>query len=329
MTSTLLRASQRGTRHAFTLVELLAVIAIVAILLALLLPAVQMAREASRRSRCGNKQKQIVLAAHFFESAHKTIVFNRYSDPGYGGFSDWDAWGSYGGADSKAWSWLAALLPYLEQGNVYDQGSIPNSTFGESSATAQTVSVFFCPSDQMQGHSPMVEHSHYMKDTPAGLTNYKGVLGSNFCWGPYANTGASGECEPWLSGNGLLVPMAWRRPITQGDVEDGHSNTLMVGEQTWNNQVFGCSTCYGLGFAYAHSIEASANAALPPNAKRPDGTEFAKADFEGQNGFRSQHPGGVQFGFADGSVHFLSDSINLSVYRALATIADGEDVNSR
>ncbi|MCC9607721.1 DUF1559 domain-containing protein [Blastopirellula sp. JC732] len=316
------RKSPRG----FTLVELLVVIAIIGVLIALLLPAVQQAREAARRMSCSNKMKQIVLASHNFEAAQKSIVFNRYSDPGYSNFAGWDAWGDYGGANSKGWSWLTALLPYLEQSAIYDQGQIPNSTFGASGAVRQSVDLFFCPSDSMQQNSPYVEQTHYMAGLEVGLTNYKGVLGSNFCWGPYANTGVNGKCEPWADGDGLMIPLAWHAKKKQSSIVDGLSNTFMAGEQIWSEETANCgATGYGLGFAYAHTIEASANCALPPNAKKPDGTEFAKTDFEGQNGFRSRHPGGVQFGYADGSVHFVSNNVELAIYRAMATIA-GEEV---
>lgn len=313
-------------RRAFTLVELLVVIAIIGILIALLLPAVQAAREAARRMQCSNHLKQIVLATHNFESAHQEIVFNRYSDPGYSWFSGWDQWGDYGGADSRGWSWLTALLPYLEQSAIYDQGQIPNQTFGTSSAVAQTIPGFFCPSDSMQASSPYVEKTIYMNGISTGLTNYKGVLGSNFCWGPYANTGANGNCEPWGWGDGILVPLAWHQKKKSGSLVDGTSNTFLVGEQVWNEAAAQCSSCYGLGFSYAHTIEATANAALPPNARQPDGTEFALDDFEGQNGFRSRHPGGVLMSYADGSVHFVSETVDLATYRAMATIAGNESL---
>lgn len=318
-------AAYRKSPHGFTLVELLVVIAIIGVLIALLLPAVQQAREAARRMACSNHLKQIVLASHNFEAAEQSIVFNRYSDPGYNNFAGWDAWGDYGGANSKGWSWLAALLPYLEQSAVYEQGQIPNSPFGVSSATRQTIDPFFCPSDAMKQQSPFVEQTHYMAGLEVGLTNYKGVLGSNFCWGPYAHSGANGNCEPWQFGDGLMTPLAWHAKKKQASIVDGLSNTLMVGEQTWSAATANCNTnCYGLGFAYAHTIEASATCALPPNARQPDGTEFAQTDFEGRNGFRSRHPGGVQFGYADGSVHFVANNVELAIYRALATIAGKE-----
>ncbi len=84
--------------------------------------------------------------------------------------------------------------------------------------------------------------------------------------------------------------------------------------------------CWGLGYAWAHTIEAVATAAVPPNATHADGTPYEDGDFEGQNGFRSKHPYGVQFAFADGSVHFISDRIQLGVYRALATVNGREKV---
>src|SRR5262245_22938711 len=108
-------------RRAFTLIELLVVIAIIAILIGLLVPAVQKVREAAARLQCSNNLKQLALACHAYHDSHKKLPTGRYGD--------YDNWSAFGGPfeDTTSWSWLADLLPYIEQGNVVRQGGIPTT----------------------------------------------------------------------------------------------------------------------------------------------------------------------------------------------------------
>jgi prepilin-type N-terminal cleavage/methylation domain-containing protein len=302
----------------FTLIELLVVIAIIAVLIGLLLPAVQKVREAAARIQCANNLKQLALACHNFHDSNNKLPTGRYGD--------YDNAAAYGGAyeNSSAWSWLADILPLIEQGNVAVTGGIPQTPLDQSSATAVTIKTFLCPSDQAASNSPYPERSHYMRTgVPVGLTNYKGVQGANFCWGPWANPGTNGnDCEPWFHGDGLLYPMVWERPKRMTDIVDGTSNTFMIGEDVWNPSTTGHGL-YGQGYAWAHPVETSRTCALPPNLGQ-GGTPLPADAWWLQHGFKSRHRGGVQFACADGSVHFVSDAIPLGVYRALATLAGGE-----
>ncbi len=316
-----MKNDRRVRRSAFTLIELLVVIAIIAILIALLLPAVQQAREAARRTQCKNHLKQLGLAIHNYESTFTMLPINRYGDYGYS-----SVWNS-AFEDSYSWSWLATILPYIDQAPLYNAANIPHVRLQNSLQLAAPVVVFTCPSDTLSGSPVRNELSNYLRTNPlVGMTNYKGVQGANFCWGDWANPGVAGNgCEPWESGDGAFFPMNWVRPLGWRHFLDGTSQTLIIGEQDFNAGDAGPGR-YGLGYAWAHSVEAGASAAFPINARRPDGTPYAPGDWQGRNGFRSRHVGGAQFALADGTVRFLSENMALGLYRALATVLGSETV---
>ena len=317
----LLSAHPPRPRPGFTLVELLVVIAIIGILIALLLPAVQAAREAVRRSQCQNNLKQITLAVQNFSDAHRHLPHNQYGD-----YTQPAAFGGWG-ATSQSWSWLSAILPYFEERVVYDAGGIPNLALANSAALGTPIAGFLCPSDLVV--SPLLVSSHYLKNQTVAATNYKGVTGANFCWGDWANSMPGDQgCDPWEYGDGIIYPMDWLTNKTWARVSDGLSHTMLAGEQVWNSTRASCDTpCYGLGYAWAHAVESTASAAMPPNATRPGGSPYAVDDWQNLNGFGSRHPAGAEYAFADGSVHFLADEIFLTTYHQLATIA-GEEIIS-
>jgi prepilin-type N-terminal cleavage/methylation domain-containing protein/prepilin-type processing-associated H-X9-DG protein len=334
--------SRNSSRNAaFTLVELLVVIAIIGVLVALLLPAVQAAREAARRSQCNNNLKQIGLGVLNFESSKNEIPYNRYTG-GYDFEPPLDIWGddvvAGQGGTSRAWSWLASILPYIEQGAIYNSGGIPNTTIAKSLATNAKIPTFECPSDELQNHNPIIrQNSYYVRNIPSfGLTNYDGVMGAQSSHaGPYANDNvdAPGLNETWRHGNGMFPIFGFIDPLSLANVEDGTSRTYLAGEQAFELSRCVCSVptnCYGLGYSWAHSVEASATAAVPPNLAVPGepnyDPDFATAPYRSQFGFNSMHPGGVNFVHVDGSVHFVSDDIVLGVYRAMATIKGGESL---
>src|SRR5262249_46371735 len=153
------------------------------------------------------------------------------------------------------------------------------------------------------------------------LSNYKGVTGSNFCWGPWANPGTNGnDCEPWWHGDGIIFPMVWQRPKRLTDVVDGTSSTFMIGEDIWQPENPGPNK-YGLGCGWAHAVHVARPCAIPPNPTLPGGGDVPPtANYDMLMGFRSRHTNGVQFACVDGSVHFVSDTIPLGLYRALGTI---------
>jgi prepilin-type N-terminal cleavage/methylation domain-containing protein len=324
------RNSQAGKpdlRRGFTLIELLVVIAIIAILIGLLLPAVQKVREAAARAQCKNNLKQLALACHNYHDALGSLPRNGNQ------FGLTNSHGTNGtgccGVGGAHWSWIARLLPYVEQDPLYRQGGIPTNRMNQDASTlaalAVDLKVLFCPSDK----SPRTRtDSADLGGTLVALTNYKGVSGAN--WGTdfyptesnfntsYRNPGTNGSFNGLEKGDGIF----WRADIRQGalrllQITDGTSNTFMIGEDVpemilWN--------------AWAYANGACGTCAIPPNTGitiPPLGTANA-ADWPNRYSFRSRHPGGLQFAYADASVHFIRDTIPLQIYRALATIQGGE-----
>jgi prepilin-type N-terminal cleavage/methylation domain-containing protein/prepilin-type processing-associated H-X9-DG protein len=311
--------------RAFTVIELLVVLAIIAVLIGLLLPAVQKVREAAARIQCANNLKQIGLACHAYYDANNVLPVNRYG--GYNGTHGQpdhpDEYGSIGwpGKNSRSWSFLAIILPYVEQDNLYRQGNIPRSTLAGSGIADTSVMLYRCPSDPGYSLGPQVENTLYTNDLPVALTSYKGVLGSNYAYGAYYNPSKGpvtepgpwpGDIDSWANGDGIMLACSYIRPKRFADIADGLSNTFIVGEDYWDVNT-------DAGYSWASTIGATAVCAIPLNHRPVDG-------WHDMYGFRSRHPGGGNFLYGDGSVHFIADSIDLGTYRALGTIQGGEVV---
>jgi prepilin-type N-terminal cleavage/methylation domain-containing protein/prepilin-type processing-associated H-X9-DG protein len=322
-------------RRGFTLIELLVVIAIIAVLIGLLLPAVQKVREAAARTKCANNLKQIGAAIHLYHDAQGKIPINQYFDTGYqpGGTKN-----NFGTSwqNSTDWSFLAFILPYIEQQNLYQNGGIPTTLISASSAPGQPVATFLCPSDPASQLRTFSENSRYMGHSGpfvVGLTNYKGVLGSNWIYGSYPNgSGVRDNGDGFWGGNGIFSLDSWQAQLTLTAITDGTSNTFLVGEDVFTPN-YATNNMPGSGYAWAHSAECTLTCAMPPNNfTHPNGTPVDttsqnQSEWGDFHGFKSRHTGGVQFVYADGSVHFISNTIPLGTYRALATYNGGEAVN--
>lgn len=320
--------------------ELLVVIAIIGLLIALLLPAVQAAREAARRMSCTNNLKQIGLALHNFHDVHKAFPIGSPNKvcPGYETIPDWQ----------YRWGPLAMLTPYMEQFNVYQSLNLNVPLYGHTGVfngpgvgvhpsnqqpVSQEISFFYCPSDKRQ----KVERDF-------GATNYMA------CWGRGAPTETGTAI---FDGDGLFMQ---DKAITFADVIDGTSHTAAFSESllpdanmsepavlTQSNKdvvIVGASsrsdpfltvewcTRYGQpvasrpnraarwvdGFvlytAYYHWWE--------PNSRIPDCSKWSPLRSLWQMA-RSHHPGGVNVAMADGSVRFVSQTVDLEAWRALGS----------
>jgi type II secretory pathway pseudopilin PulG len=304
---------------------LLVVIAIIGVLVAVLLPAVQKVREAANRMKCGNNLKQIGLALHLYENDYQELpVAARMS---------------WSGGYNPDWSWIAFLLPYIEQGDAYRLCNVPNDPLvNHLDITGNTLPILLCPSDP-SGIKTWWNNADSFGLFQVGVTNYFACLGQDWGGDPGPNGWASQGlpldlrwCSPYDGqpsgtydgldfGDGVFfgyLTYLWgdnREGTTFPQVTDGLSNTFMVGEGLVN-------ASYWNWWAYGNG--AIRTAAIAPNATQLDGTPYAQWDWPNNFGFSSGHTGGVQVVYTDGSVHFISNNISLQTYRAMATKNGGE-----
>jgi prepilin-type processing-associated H-X9-DG protein len=307
----------------FMLIELLVVVAIVALLVSMVLAAVMKIREAGNRVNCTNNLKQIALAVHAYHDAQGYFPVNALLKDH--SRNNWYA---------ANWSWLARVLPYVEMSDLYHQGGVPTKTLDQSAKVVATqLKLFLCSSDSASNAGPRMDAAN-LAERPVGQTNYKGVSGAN--WGVWSNTESGNDrggvwipCDPrWVNkstidgsyngvndGDGLFFRTDWRHKRRFASILDGASNTFMIGEDIPEKNTH----C-----AWPYANDAVGTCAIGPNAKRSDGTEFLPDDWPNVYSFRSRHPGGLNVAYADGSVHFVGESVSLLVYRAMATIRGGE-----
>lgn len=298
-------------RRGFTLVELLVAIAVISLLIALLLPAVQAAREAARRMLCKNNLKQLALALHTYHDAHGVFPLNY----GQGPYSD----------ENTGTSWLQQILPFVDQANLYGkiQFGRPLSDPANSGVAQTTVPLFLCPSDA--GNTGRMG---FRSNVPGmwGVQNYKACAGSNWNWGLFSPamsaSGRNANNPDGLDhGNGLICRGGDTPPTTSrlADVRDGTSHTFALGETVPER----CRHTWWYWFNAT-----TATCAIPLNYKKePDLQTQNEGDWWHNYSFLSRHSGGANFALVDGSVRYVSDSISRDVYRALGTIDAAEQVS--
>jgi prepilin-type N-terminal cleavage/methylation domain-containing protein/prepilin-type processing-associated H-X9-DG protein len=308
----------RSRPLAFTLVELLVVIAIIGVLVALLLPAVQAARESARRTQCVNNLKQLAIATHNFHDNYQRFPQNGSK------FSQ----GSGTCCTEFSWSWIARTLPFFEQNPLFLEAGIDDKSMTNNPSIAKSIKTLFCPSDvsMLASNTPSKTRSDMQiwGQGPEGLSNYKGVTGANWCWGNWPNVGTNGNCDCFYqNGTGLGDGIFFRTDILfkqrMPEITDGLSNTLMIGEDVPE---------YSAWCGWAYSNHAVGTCAIPPNVNLDKKFGVAPTwNWENTYSFRSRHPGGLQFALADGSVRFMRATIDLAIYRGASTTQGGERVN--
>ena len=296
-------------RFGFTLVELLVVIAIIGILIALLLPAVQAAREAARRSQCSNNLKQLALAVHNYADSHKTFPSGFITDNPQDDLI----------LERSNWGWGALVLPYVEQDTLHSQlrvGTVSlhvNLLATAGLAALQTpVQAFVCPSDIGSALNSFTDSTgNYSKLVTSDGTDRIPIAKSNYVGVACSSTSTTPPVEPVQYGPPTGV-FFQNSAVAFPDILDGTSNTLMLGERSFRVYDLDVGAANALGFSAMVSGYTSRKRSILGVLGIPYwGINQTVINRAHQNrGFHSLHPGGAQFALCDGSSRFISETVD-------------------
>jgi len=319
------------THKGFTLIELLVVIAIIAILIALLLPAVQQAREAARRSDCRNRLKQIGLALHNYHETHRvfppgTVMGSSFPQSGWCNFPD------SGTTVRNGPPWTVLILPFLDESNRYNRFNFEEAFTGFANHAPTGT----------HPHGSATNHAEFLRSNPrfqcpSDINSQPGANNSSYFGVNGGATGPStGRCytstDRWFFTNGILHTDS---RVRMRDITDGSTNVFMVAETKYQLRP-GSRTPADAHYGWASSnsshqapgeipgVEVGARWQI--NYLDEDGskTDTGYSNRGAMNGaFGSFHEGGCHVTMADGSVHFLSENMDLTTYRTLGDRADG------
>lgn len=354
-----MKIDPRSSRTAFTLVELLVVIAIIGILVALLLPAVQSARESSRRITCTNNLKQLGIALHNYHDTQGRFSCNINQLPDY--------LVNNAGTQSREWaSHLVLLLPFIEAGTTYQSIKFESplrawqqDIHGDGKILARyVISAYQCPSDDKKTINNLAMTSYagsigsQIMQSGGGSCNLSTIVGNGGAafdddddgedWFSYTSKGS--PCNYAGPGNirsdcpypdrisGPFARSTWSAQLM--DILDGTSNTIAMGEvRAWcSGHLYrlGWANSEGLWFATTAPINMPTCPGEKGVPKNPGsggtGCKATENAWNANMGFKSRHAGGAQFVYCDGSVHFLRDNINHTTYQMLGDRRDAHTI---
>lgn len=306
-----------NTRNAVTLVELLVVIAIIGLLIAMLLPAVQMARESARRASCLNNLRQLGLAAHHHHDVNKKFPTGLRIPV------------DVSGRPTDGTNLFVELLLYFEQDNLHRrwdyQDNRNNVAGGHNATQAQVIEILLCPSDPLPAR--VVELTEATWRAPAWTRGFYGMSSYGGSSGKRSMHPGTPPDFLGISRDGIFFLDSG---VRLADVTDGSSNTLLFGERFHHDPVFdlrqpdvlpGVAALAGMGrWGYVGGAGAMANVTLHTAAKINYQTPPGAVQLDDRVcAFGSGHPGGANFTFADGSARFVADDIPLEQLQALST----------
>jgi prepilin-type N-terminal cleavage/methylation domain-containing protein/prepilin-type processing-associated H-X9-DG protein len=293
-------------RSGFTLVELLVVIAIIGILIALLLPAVQAAREAARRSQCTNNLKQLALALHNYHDTFRSLPPGWIRSPAVD--------------DTNMWGWSALILPFVEQQPLHDRlrpgpnqlellaAALLNGT--SLGVMSEPIDVFRCPSDVGPTANSNRDQFPYAAGAGSGRPATSNYVAATDSWRT-SEVGAAGVCTGQLATAQVGI-FRQNSAAKFRDITDGTSNVIALGERRWRIKLDD-GTIYTSGAANVFGIRRTndqTHRADQVGCGCPSiNVNLAAAGGRKRQGFSSEHPGGATFALADGSVRFISETI--------------------
>ncbi|MGA2622059.1 MAG: DUF1559 domain-containing protein [Thermoguttaceae bacterium] len=347
-----------GRQGGFTLVELLVVVTIIGVLVALMMPAIQSARESARQAQCSNNLKQLGAGA----SAHVEAV-GSFPSGGWGNL--WVGDPTRGFGRRQPGGWIYNLLPFIEYQGLYDDGSLQNVKSNYSTVstlnytqTQTPMGLFICPTRRRVALYPFQSRAYCNMTVPSGSatcskTDYainagNATLNSNVPSFPNEldtspspgkiTTLALGDaCTLWMVSATQGLDYGWNgicylhSEVTPGDVIDGLSNTILIGEKEMDSNHYRDGSTAGDKYCIVAGINQDtfrmATCISPASQTQPIQLQQDRSGIASQTQFGGPHPGLCIFVFCDGSVHKINLSVNAATFQYLAQRNDGQKVS--